>query len=115
LRGFDQPDEGSDRNTRRPLGLKWSDGIFPRRPRYIEMGPFGLVDKFLDKHRSHDRARLAARTDILDVGNIRFDLLTVFLAKRELPKSFAGIFAEIDYRNWLRIGYIPAGRMACSR
>ena len=36
---------------------------------------------------------LAARADVLDVGDIRLDLLAVFRADRQLPKTFAGFLS----------------------
>src|SRR5258705_13226481 len=59
----------------------------------VQMCPFGLVDELLDKHSTHNSSGLSTRADILDVGDVRLDLLAVFLSDRKLPKVFAGFLA----------------------
>ncbi len=62
----------------------------------VEVGPFGFVDELLDEDGAHDGAGFAARADVFDIGDVRFDLFAVFGTDRKLPESFAVLFAEGD-------------------
>src|SRR5436190_9774849 len=96
LRCFDKLDQRSKRNAGRALRLVRADRVAPSCSGDVEMRPFCFVDKLLDEHCPHDGARLSARSNIFNIGNVGADLFTVFRSQRQLPKAFARFFAQID-------------------
>src|SRR5258706_15839658 len=96
LRCFDKFQKGPNGNARRALGLVGPNAIRPCRTRDVKMGPSCLIDKFLDKHGTHDGAGLAAWADVFDIGDIRFYLFAIFRADRKLPEPFSCILSMAD-------------------
>src|SRR4051794_41461813 len=61
----------------------------------VEMRPWRLVDKAQEKLCRGDRAGVAA-TDILHVGELRFDLLVIFGPERHPPQPLAAGEAGLE-------------------
>src|SRR4051794_28602238 len=72
------------------------NSVGPSGTGYVEVSPFCFVDELLNEHRSHDRSRLAAGADVLDIGDVGLDLFAVFRPDWQLPKTLACITSTFN-------------------
>src|SRR5687767_13246425 len=92
---LDEVEERADGDARRPLGAEGLGLVAPGRAGDVEVGPGDAVGELLDEGGGGDGARLAP-ADVLDVGDVRLDLLRVLLVERELPELLADLAARLD-------------------